>query len=67
MDSLSDEVCLVIYSYLEVGDLLVLRKVSFRHKRLTMDKEMWKRREILYWEAKGAKETVDERVKSPWW
>ena len=42
MDSLSDEVFLVIYSYLEVKDLLVKSKVSVRHARLTLDKKMWK-------------------------
>ena len=67
MDSLSDEVSLVIYSYLQVKDLLVMRKVSVRHARLTMDKEMWKSTRIIkmnlfrderYFTGKGRSETL---------
>ena len=42
LDSLADEVLLMIYNLLEVKDLLNLRKVSVRNARLAMDKKLWK-------------------------
>lgn len=66
MDSLADEVSLVIYGYLNVKDLLVMRKVSVRHARLTMDKKMWTSisrsmelfRDERYFTGKGGSETL---------
>ena len=67
MDHLSDEVSLVIYSFLDVKDLLAMRKVSVRHARLTMDKKMWKWvricdmelvRDEEYFTGKGSSQTL---------
>ena len=67
MDHLSDEVSLEIYSYLEVKDLLVMRKVSVRHARLAMDKKLWKFTRIFMKELFRDKEyfTQEEKRENP--
>ena len=68
MDHLSDEVSLEVYSYLEVKDLLVMRKVSARHHaRLAMDKKLWKFTRIFMNELFRDKEyfTREEKRENP--
>ena len=65
--SLSNEVLLVIYSYLDVKDLLIVRKVSVCHSQLAMEKKLWKWTRILenelfkdekYFTGKGGSRTM---------
>ena len=49
LDRLSDEVLLMIYSFLEVKDLLVMRRVSVRNARVAMDNKLWKWARIFMW------------------
>ena len=42
MDKLPDEVLVNIFSFLPVGDLLTMRKVSVRNGMVARDKQLWR-------------------------
>ena len=67
LDCLSDEVLLIIYNFLEVKDLLIVRKVSVCHAQLAMEKKLWNWTRILenelfkdeeYFTGKGVSRTM---------